>query len=196
MKNSIFKTVSLFSTALLLLTFASCKKDDKTPAPVEQELITTVRLRFTDTADKQTALFYTYKVENGFNNTTPGTIRIDTIRLSAGKTYRVETDLFNDKAVSADRTLEEIFRERDQHLFLYISDPASGPGTVNPIPGTGITDFQNKPFNQEIEMAAAGSGSSKLRVLLIHEPTNKAAQTPEAAGGETDVDVTFPVIVK
>ncbi len=195
MKTFNLKTVSFLSAALLL-TFASCKKDDKIPAPVEPELITTVRIRFTDTADKTNPLFYSYKVENGFNNTSPGTIQIDTIRLSAGTIYRVETDLFNDKALPEDATMDEIFQERDQHLFLYISEPAAGPGSLKPIAGSGILDYQNKPFNQEIEMAAAGLGSGKLRVLLIHAPTNKAGQTPETAGGETDVDVTFPVIIR
>ena len=183
-------------SAALLLTFASCKKDDKVPAPVEQELITTVKLKFTPVTSNLAPVYYTYKVENGFNNTTPGTVQIDTIRLSAGATYQVEADLYNEKATPVDTTTNEILQERDHHLFFYVSSPASGAGTVNPVAGSGSKDFGGNPFNQQIKMEANQPGRSNLRVLLIHEPTNKNAQTFDAAGGETDADVTYPVIIQ
>jgi heme/copper-type cytochrome/quinol oxidase subunit 2 len=195
MKNPILKTASLLST-VLLLTFASCKKDDKTPAPVEQELITTVKLSVVPIASNALPFVFTYKVENGFNNTTPGTIQIDTVRFLAGITYSVYVDVYNEKANPVDTTTNEIVAERNAHLFFYVSTPATGAGSVALVAGSGSKDFNGNPFNRELQMTAGSAGAGKLRVLLIHEPTNKAAETPDAAGGETDVDVTFPVIIR
>ncbi len=195
MKNLTFKTASLLSAALLL-TFASCKKDDDTPAPVEQELITTVKLNIGPAISNLTPYVFTYKVENGFNNTTPGIVQIDTVRLLAGTDYFAYVDIYNEKANPVDTTTNEILAERNAHLFFYISSPATGAGSVSITTGTGSKDFAGNPFNQQIQMVAGTSGRGQLRVVLIHEPTNKNAATPDAAGGETDVDVTFPVIVR
>ncbi len=194
MKNITFKTAQLLSAALLI-TFASCKKDDKTPAPVEQELITTVKLKFRNLTAQTAPVYYTYKVENGFNNATPGAVQIDTIRVEAGSVYQVETELYNEKANPVDTVSKEVIQEADKHLFLYISVPESGDGSLSSN-GGGSGDINGSPFNQMIRLLAGQPGAGKLRVVLIHNPTNKTASTPNAAGGETDVDVTFPVIIR
>ena len=195
MKNLTSKTAQLLSAALML-TFASCTKDDATPAPVEQELITTVKLSVSPITSNLMPYVFTYKVENGFNNTTPGTIQIDTLRLLSGLEYMVYVDLYNEKANPVDTATNEILAERNEHLFFYVSNPATGPGSVRVVNNTGSKDFEGNPFNQQIQMVAGAPGSGQLRVVLLHQPTNKNAATPDAAGGETDVDVTFPVVIR
>jgi hypothetical protein len=175
-------------TAMLL--FTGCKKDD-TPAPEEQELITTLRLNVTDS--NQTRSF-TYRVENGFGSTTAGTIQIDTVVLQPNRSYEATIAVLNEKATPAENITAEIIGEKDVHLFLYNSAPGSGNGSI--LASNGDTDSQGRPFNQRIRLTTGGAGNGQLTITLIHQPVNKSATAPENAGGETDAEAIFPVKVQ
>lgn len=179
----------VFSSLLLLSLLAACKKDD-TPEPVEQELITTVELRVTRTG-QSTADVYRYKVQNGFGSTSPGTLEVDTLALPVNATFAVHLRVLNESASPVDDITDEIISEKDAHLFLFASNPATGAGSVAVIGGS--TDGQGLPFNQTVQFATGTSGAGSLTVTLLHEPTNKSAATPGAAGGETDLEAIFPV---
>ncbi len=189
MKSNIIKFS--FITVLATLSFTACKKDKvTTPEPVEQELITTVRLKVTKLDDMSIKTF-TYKVENGFGSTTQGTVTIDSIILSANKEYNVEVELLNEKENPAEDVTKEVKEESNEHLFIYQSNPTTGNGSIGF--GMGNKDGNGNPLNQTIKFLTAGAGKGAITVTLKHEPTNKAATTPDAAGGETDVEATFPV---
>ncbi len=97
--------ISLFVLAMVTL-FAACKKDDNNiPIPDEQELITTMKLSVSNGSGfSQT---FTYKVENGFGGTTPGTVQIDTVKLAPNSTYTVSVQLLNEKETPAEDTYRE-----------------------------------------------------------------------------------------
>ncbi len=188
MKKSIFKmaAMALIATA----AFSSCKKGDD-PVPVEQELITTIKLTLTNNANTSDMHTYTYKVENGFNSSTQGTIIADTLQLNANASYSTSLQVLNEKASPVENTTLEIIKEQTAHLFLFNSVPASGAGSV--VFSNGNKDTNGKPFNLTGTLTAGAAGGGKLNLYLMHEPTNKNGTTPDEAGGETDVASTFPV---
>lgn len=186
-----YKHFFLFGTVALasLLTFSACNKDDvKTPSVDEPELITTLRLDVTGSSGTQS---FKYKVENGIGSTTPGTIQIDTVKLSPNTTYSVAVAVLNEKAQPVENTTDEIIGEKDEHLFFLSSDPASGAGSLS-VSG-GSLDNNGKPFNQTFTMNTGAAGSGAFTVTLIHQPTNKEATSTAGAGGETDAEGVFPV---
>ena len=182
------KSFLLSFSILSLLTVAACNRDD-TPEPVEQELITTIRLIVTDTAG--TARTFNYRVENGFGSTSPGSLRVDSVVLPASAApYNVEVRVLNETVQPAEDVTDEIIAERDEHLFFFAVS-----GTIGmPLPaitlGNGSTDNTGRPFNQTLKLNAPSVGSGQIIVRLLHEPTDKNNSTHP--GGETDAEAVFP----
>lgn len=186
-KNTI---IFLFALSAIAISIDACKEPE--PAePAEQELITTMKLIVTDGSSSQT---FTYKVENGLGSTTGGSTQIDTIKLAPNKTYSVTTELYNEKENPAENITLEVIEERNDHLLLYNSTPASGAGSISFT--NGSKDKDGNPFNQTISFTTGDAGSGSLQVNLMHEPTNKAGTTPAASGGETDAEVIYPVRIQ
>lgn len=188
MKNNIIKYATI--ATLAAVSFTSCKKDKvATPTPVEQELITTVKLVVTDGAGFNKT--FVYKVENGFGSTSQGTITKDSVLLTPNKTYNVEVQLLNEKTSPATDETVEVKNENTEHLFMYQSSPASGAGSV--AFRDGSKDDKGAAFNQAGKLKTDVAGNGTLTITLKHQPTNKAATTPDDAGGETDVEAIFNV---
>jgi len=189
MNNNFLKATLLSATFALALS--ACKKDD--PAtPVEQELITTLRLRVTG-VDGLLKTF-NYKIENGFGSGSQGTIQIDTIKLAPNSTYTVIAQVLNEKEDPAEDVTTEVISEKEEHLFLYNSNPATGAGSLTT--SNGSKDANNLPFNQTITFTTGAAGTGALTVHLNHEPTDKNGTTPQTSGGETDVEAMFPVLLQ
>lgn len=175
---------------LLMLFTAACSKDD-TPQPEEQELITTLRMKLTDTAG--VANTFTYKVENGFGSTSPGTVQVDTVALSSGATYNAELSVLNEKASPAEDLTPEIISESDDHLFfLDIARSTGATGLLLTITDMSA-DSQNRIFAQKFNVIAGAAGSGTFTITLLHQPTNKSAGSAASAGGETDLEAVYPV---
>lgn len=192
MKRIQLIAMTIFAGAL---TFSACKKDNNivaNPQPVEQELITTLKLVVTNGAGFNKT--FSYKVENGFNNITSTVPEVDEVQLAPGTQYNVEVQVWNEKASPAENVTGEVKTENEAHLFLFSSTPASRAGSVTF--SNGSTDDAGKPFNQAITFTTGDAGSGSLTVTLKHEPTDKNATTPDAAGGETDAQAIFPVKIQ
>lgn len=183
--------VSVLSIFAASMTMTSCKKKED-PKPDEQELITTLKLSVTGKGGFSKT--FMYKVENGFGGTTSGTVQIDTVKLPAGQTYSMTAEILNEKANPVVNITDEVIAEKDAHLLLYTSTPLSGAGSLTF--SNGSKDSKNLPFNQTITMVSGAAGSGKLQVNLIHAPTDKTATTATGAGGETDVEAIFPVLIQ
>lgn len=183
---------ALVSTIL----FTACKKDKnpiiENPTVHEEELITTVRLVITNSSGFNKT--FNYKVDNGIGSANPATPVIDDVILSANTNYNVEVQVWNESETPAENITEEVKSESDEHLFLFQSTPSSGNGSVTF--SNGSQDGSGKPFNQTIEFSTNNAGNGSLTVTLKHQPTNKDAATPDAAGGETDAQAIFPVVLQ
>lgn len=189
------KQITIISAAMLLLAslLTACSKDKVTnPAPVEQELITTLSLHISDSTIGFQKHF-SYRVENGFG-TGSGNIEIDTVKLEPNHTYNVIVSIANEQTSPAEDVTGEVINENTEHLFLYNSSPLSGAGSIST--SDGSKDDNGKPFNQTINFTTGASGNGSLIVTLKHQPTNKDAGTIAGSGGETDAEATFPVVIQ
>ncbi len=191
------KLIQLATALLLTITvISSCKKDDNpivtTPEPVELEVITTVRLVVTNSTGFNKT--FNYKVDNGFNSTTPGTPVIDNVTLAPNTTYNVSVQVWNEAESPAEDVTEEVKEENKEHLFVLESTPNSGAGSI--AFSNGSKDDDGAPLNQTIDFTTDAAGNGSLTVTLKHEPTDKNATTADAAGGETDAKAIFPVVIQ
>lgn len=201
MKKLNFNILLLLLSASVLI-FSSCESNDPEDEN-EGELITDVTLKFTEVDPAQGFIGTPFEVQasdpDGLelgNNPT-----IETINLEIGKTYLLELSLFN--RIENEDITEEIEEEADEHQFFflgsafvgspvltYIYDDEDGDG--NPIGLRGFVTVASVPsFN-----------NAQFRLILRHD-LNKSfvgANNPNfenfvEAGGETDLDITFPLVL-
>jgi hypothetical protein len=169
----------LLLPAFAALTFSACKKDDKT----EQELITTIELHFTGSNGFNQKFFW--EDLDGDGGAAPS---IDTVVLPLNAALNCFVHVYDKSKNPAEDITEEIQAEDAEHLFIYNS--ANDVVTIN---STSV-DGNGAPFRISSTWTTTGAGAGSVRVRLLHE-ADKSAADP-AATGETDFDVTFPVVVR
>jgi hypothetical protein len=195
----------IFRSALFLLPLwfaTSCNEDDP-PLENVPELITEVTLTFTPAAGGA-AVTVTATDPDGEG---VQDIEVDgPVNLTAGQSYTLTLELVNGLATPGspgyDLT-EEIDEEADEHLFFFgwtgviFSDP-SGNGNIDARSGEvnyNDSDDNRQPLGLSTSWTAASTpGSGTLRIVLKHQPGTKSA-TSESTTGETDLDLSFDVIV-
>ncbi len=182
-KVTAFKFLALMMMAGSLLLNTSCNKDDDDNGPEnEQELITTVSLTFVD-QNSVSSVFQFVDLDGPGGNPPI----IPDIILEDNETYQLfvafldESDPGNVKNIT-----EEVEEESNEHLVCF-----EGSG-FNILPLAQDTDDNGDPLGLISSLTTGDSGPGSLRVLLKHEP-DKGVGDP-CSTGETDVDVTFPVI--
>jgi hypothetical protein len=179
----------LFSLAVvaLILGASSCKKNDgELPEVEENELITTVRLKFTNKANAADVKVFTWKDLDGQGGNNPV---IDEIVLAPNTAYKMEIDaILNEAETPVGDIKAEVAEEADDHLFVFKSTPAN-------IMTVTITDRDSKnlPIGLVSDAVTAAAGTGKLQVILRHQPDSKnGSEGP----GSTDLDATFNVKVQ
>lgn len=177
----------LIAMSVVLILFA-CKKDNdlpKLPPPInEPELITTVKLTFTDSANTSNVKSFAFIDLDGDGGNQPSVF--DTIQLKVNTTYFVEIELIND--ITKTILNSEIAEEKNDHLFIY------SPQNVNL--NVHITDLDTNtpplPFGLKSTWRTGAASNGTLQVLLKHQPGIKDGTE---APGETDVDLSFKTII-
>jgi hypothetical protein len=174
MKN--FKV--LLSALVLLFAFSQCKK---TTVTVEEN-ITTVKLNF---LNKGVASSATFKDSDGPGGNNP---TIDTIYLTSEQQIDCSVEILDESQTPIVNLTSEILQESNAHLFLYKIQVDNLQVVYND------TDDLGKNFGLKTLWKTGNITDLKigaLTVILRHEPTNK--NDLANPGGETDVEVTFPV---
>ncbi|MBO0934683.1 hypothetical protein [Fibrella aquatilis] len=172
----------------LLFLFNGCKKGtDPLPAD-ENELITTVTLRFTPvgTTNTQTA---TYQNKSG--GATP--TKFDAITLTANTSYSLTVDLLDESKTPTVSVTNEISTQKEEHLFLYAADP-----TALLTYTYGDKDSRNLPVGLIGTARTGVAGTGKLNVRLRHQPpvNGTIVKDGTAAPGSDDVNLSFTLTVK
>lgn len=199
------KTIDMLRNLLLIAIIAfsvACSSDDP-EIESEEEVITDVTLTFTEVDESGAALSASFDVlasdpeglELGSSPT------IGSITLEAGKRYLLEIELYN--SIEDEDITEEILEEDDEHQFYflgsafvgtpvltYVYDDEDGDG--NPIGLRGFVTVAESP----------AVNNAQFRLVLRHD-LNKGfpgANNPNFenfvnAGGETDLDIIFPLII-
>lgn len=174
---------------LLLGMFAveilSCKKDKDPidiPMPVnEPEIITTLQLQFTDSANSSHVILVQFKDPDGDGGSNP--TQFDSLKLPANKTWYCQTTLLNESVNPAENINESILEEAEEHLFVY------SPENLNLDIAITDKDANNLPIGLKSKWKTGSTSLGKVKVVLKHQPGSKDGNP---ANGETDVEVIFP----
>ena len=172
-----------------MLFITSCKKDD----PIienEEELITTLIYTLTPEAGGDTIVLSFQDLDGDGGDTatiTGGTLEANTI-------YNGSLVLLNELESPAEDITVEVQEEAEEHQFFFEIT----------ISGLSITyddlDDNGNPIGLLSKITTTGSGSGTIKVTLRHEPNKNAAGVSTgditSAGGETDIEVTFNVVVQ
>jgi len=180
----------LFILAISLsFMFASCSKDDPV-IPNEEEVITTLIYTLTPDAGG-TAVELQFLDADGDGGDAP---EITTSDLSPNTLYVGTVRLLNEQESPAEDVTTEIMEEDEDHQFFYET-------TVD---GLSVSyddlDSNDQPVGIRTMLQTGDEGSGMLTITLRHEP-NKSADgvvisDPSNAGGETDIEVRFPINVQ
>jgi hypothetical protein len=173
--------------AATTLTLSSCKKDEAEPED-ENELITTVRVKFTENGTTN-SVTGEWKDPDGDGGAAP---TITPISLKVNKTYQVTVDFLDESKSPVKSITEEIVKEADEHLVVFTV--ASNVFTY----AYGDKDSRGFPIGL-VGTAKTGTSpsSGSLRVQLRHQPPVNGTPTKNgtSAPGSSDADISFNVAV-
>lgn len=176
----------LFAFALLFLF--SCEKDD----PVienEEELITT--LTYELMASDGTIVEGKFQDLDGDGGNVP---TISSIILKPNTTYSGSITLLNESVSPAENITTEVEEEGNEHQFFFEITQANMTVSYDDM------DASNRPVGLKTKVMTETASSGKLSITLKHEPNKSAMGVADGnianAGGETDINVVFDVIIQ
>ena len=196
------RTNKLYLIAISLVSFAfsSCSSEDPVPEN-DGELITDVTLTFQELDESGNAVgdSFDFTASDSEGIEVGGTPTVETVMLEKGKTYEMTIDVYN--SLAGEDITEEIQAEGDEHQFYFLGSAfTSSPflsyeynddGTEL-IGLKGIVRVQQSP----------GFNNANMQILLRHalDKNYPGAENPNfqeyaQAGGESDLDITFPVVL-
>lgn len=165
----------------LLFTFvviSACK--DK---QLEQEVITTIKVKLTDSTG--TAKTFTWEKKDPNSAAAP---IVDTIKLAVNKVYTGELTIFNASVSPVEDLTQEIRDKKADHLFVFRSASSSLKIAITDL------DANQKPVGLTTTWIGQAISTGNINILLKHLP-DKTAANPETTGS-TDIDAIFPIKVQ
>lgn len=194
------KRLPFYALALATFAFASCESEDPV-AENEEEVITDVTLSFTEinASGNPVGTKFSFKASDpqGIELGTAPTI--EPVNLIKGKTYRMEITVAN--AIANEDITSEILAEGDAHQFYFLGTAFVGspPLTIAYDDASG----QLIGLRTKVTVAASpGFNNATMRVILRHDlnksypgANNPNFQNYEQAGGESDLDINFPLVI-
>lgn len=191
MKQPQYLTMLVIAATLFA---AGCKKDNDdpvSPAPPanEEELITTVRLTF-QSANNVEQKQFSYVDLDGDGGAAP-VIEADT--LSADSIYAVTIEVLNESDDPAEDITAEILAEDEAHQFFF------QPTGVNVAVTYADADGNGQQIGLTTTWTVGAASNGTIVVTLRHGPDKGATGVSTGditnAGGDTDIEVTFPVVI-
>jgi len=173
----------LFLAATLMV---GCKKDKDSPKPNnptppanEEELITTVKITFVDTAGVEPTVTVFFRDPDGDGGNAP--TQFDTIRLAANSVYNATLEVFDESKNPVENITTEIVQEADEHIFCFT------PTNVNlSIVRTDSDGTYEIGLASQWTVGITSIGTTQ--VVLKHQPGVKDGT---CAPGDTDVELNF-----
>ena len=193
--------VYLIALAFASCTFSSCTSEDPVPEN-DGELITDVTLTFQeiDASGNSVGAPFDFTASDAEGIEIGSTPTVETVMLAKGKTYQMTIDVYN--AVAGEDITEEIEAEGDEHQFYFLGSAFTSSPFLSYayddngdelIGLKGIVTVQQSP----------GFNNANMQILLRHalDKNYPGADNPNftnyaQAGGESDLDITFPVVVE
>lgn len=174
-------TLSIFG---FLFTQSSCKKTTP-PDPNEEELITTFKIMFTDSAGIKPMVMASYKDLDGDGGNNPSVF--DTIRLQANTIYNASILLLDESKSPADTISNEVLEEGAEHLFCFT------PANTNATIVRTDKDINNLEIGLSSKWTIGAASNGTTQIVLRHQPDN--IKTGSCTPGSSDVDLTFQTII-
>jgi hypothetical protein len=182
------------------LLFSSCGDDDEPPAVNPEEEITRVELTFTNVADGSDVVSAVWLDEDGDGGQDP---TIEPIVLDASKTYDMDILFTNTLETPPEDITEEVEEEADEHMIFFaftdniFADPAGNGNADNRDDDVNYNDQDSNgfPLGLSTTWSTGDADQGTFRVILKHQPDIKSA-TSTSADGETDVDITYDLIIQ
>lgn len=181
---------SLFIVALLGMY--SCSKDEPNDPviPNEEELITTMIWQLIPASGTDTVTF-TFTDLDGDGGDAPVIVN-DT--LEANQQYSSQITLLNELEMPAENITDEVHDEASDHQFFYQTTGAEVTVAYNDNDGFG------NPIGISTNVNTTNSSSGTITITLRHQPDKNGSGVAQGniqnAGGETDIEVTFNVVVQ
>ena len=181
-----------FSLVLIVgmsLVMTSCEKEDP-EIPNEEELITTFNYYLTP-ANGDTTIVFSFKDLDG-----DGGNEAEIIGgvLDANMVYSGRVELLNEAESPVENITTEVEEEGTLHQFFFQTSIADLS-----IKYTDV-DNEGNPIGVASELSTGTTTSGTLTITLRHEPNKSASGVANGeignAGGETDIQVTFPIDVQ
>lgn len=182
--NSIYTTrILTLLAASFLFILSACSSDDD-PEPVnDEEEINRVTLTVTGGGNTQTLTW------------NEGDSDYPSVNLSANTSYQVAISFFDaSDPTEVENITEEVIEEADEHHVFFAVAGIDGL-TIASRSGDTI-DSDGNPVNLQTTWTTTSSGSGTVRATLIHEPQTKTGTTRNDFGGETDVELDYPVSIQ
>lgn len=175
--------------SIFALTFSACEKDDHDDHDHENELITTVELRFTETGTSNTVVFE-FNDPDGPGGAAP---TIDNIELDANTQYDLELAFLDRSKNPVEDITEEIEEEGDVHRIYFVPS-----ASLNFTVGQQDTDENGRPLGLNSSVSTGAASTGTLQVVLRHYGNGgKEASDPvNSSKSSSDVDVVFNVAIQ
>lgn len=178
--------LKLLPIAFASVALFSC--DPQEPVgPHEEELITTLNIDLEAGGSTMTLNFQDIDGDGG------DAPIITTDTLAANTTYTGTITLFNESEDPAEELTAEIFNEAEDHQFFFASTGAS-------VFAYSDQDNNGNPIGLSFELTTSDAGNESYTITLRHLPvkteTGVSAGDITNAGGETDIEVVFEVIIE
>ena len=186
------KTIkNLAIIALFISTFVACSNDDD-PTPVnEEELITTVIATLVPQNGGTTITLKSKDLDGDGPNTPVITVSGNFVE---NKTYAGTLSILNETENPAEDVTAEISEENIDHQFFFAFTNSIATTTYNDV------DDNGNPVGLKFNLSTTAAGSGNFTITLRHEPNKLGSGVSTGnianAGGETDVQVTFPITVE
>ena len=173
---------------MLLCGNTACEKADPF-IPNEEELITT--FKYTLSANGVPPIVLSFIDLDGDGGNAP---IINGGVLEGNTTYTGILDLLNEAGNPAESITEEIEEEKEDHQFFFTIDGLDVSVQYNDL------DANQQPVGLTTLLTTGNKGTGNLTITLRHEADKNAVGVVggllENAGGETDIEVTFPITIQ
>ncbi|MFP5437360.1 MAG: type 1 periplasmic binding fold superfamily protein [Bacteroidia bacterium] len=185
------KNLKMMAVAAIALSFASCSDDDKPQQVIENEVITTVTATLTPTGGGAAVVLKSQDLDGDGPN--PPVVTVSG-PLAVNTSYTGAVTFLNETVSPAENITEEIHELGVEHQIFFRQ---SGLGTFT----YSDTDEAGKPIGLSFGYTTANvAASGNLTVTLRHLPNKSATGVAGGditnAGGSTDAEVIFPIVVQ
>lgn len=183
------RILSITFLAMVLLVLGACQKEDP-QIDNEEEVITTLTYTLTPTTGG-TPVVFSFRDLDGDGGNAPVIVEGT---LQANSSYLGAVTLLNETESPAEDITTEIMAEDEEHQLFYVSTVGNLDIRYND------ADANNNPIGLKTTVITGSADQGTLKIILRHEPNKTAGgvsiNNPSAAGGETDIEVTFNVAIQ